>query len=207
MGCRRNRLYLSDEAVRILDASIIPTSMDAMQACWSNRTGGACAQRSNTRSPKARHSTSNCRDVAATACVLGPRNREPTRATIRCRNASPAPAGNHRRKQAEETLRVQARTDPLTGLLNRDAILHELAERLCDDSQSQVAVLYIDLDRFKVVNDVLGHGAGDELLVSAARRISQAVGTEGLIARFGGDEFLVVCTFGDDLQRPSALRE
>jgi diguanylate cyclase (GGDEF)-like protein/PAS domain S-box-containing protein len=109
------------------------------------------------------------------------------------------------RKQAEETLRVQARTDPLTGLLNRDAVLGELDDRLSDPTMAQVAVLYIDLDRFKVVNDVLGHAAGDELLVSAARRITQAVGTEGLIARFGGDEFLVVCNTGDDPHLPQRI--
>jgi diguanylate cyclase (GGDEF)-like protein/PAS domain S-box-containing protein len=109
------------------------------------------------------------------------------------------------RKQAEETLRVQARTDPLTGLLNRDAVLGELDDRLSDPAMAQVAVLYIDLDRFKVVNDVLGHAAGDELLVSAARRFTQAVGTEGLIARFGGDEFLVVCNTGDDPHLPQRV--
>src|SRR5690606_6122874 len=109
------------------------------------------------------------------------------------------------RKRSEETLRVQARTDPLTGLLNRDAILGELADWLDDPSLSNVAVLYIDLDRFKVVNDVLGHGAGDELLVSAARRIARAVHDEGLIARFGGDEFLVVCGIGDAHGRPDRL--
>jgi diguanylate cyclase (GGDEF)-like protein/PAS domain S-box-containing protein len=109
------------------------------------------------------------------------------------------------RKQAEETLRVQARTDPLTGLLNRDAVLGELDDRLSDPAMAEVAVLYIDLDRFKVVNDVLGHAAGDELLVSAARRITQAVGTEGLIARFGGDEFLVVCNTGDDPHLPQRI--
>jgi diguanylate cyclase (GGDEF)-like protein/PAS domain S-box-containing protein len=111
------------------------------------------------------------------------------------------------RRQTEETLRVQARTDPLTGLLNRDAILLELHERLEDRAQPAVAVLYIDLDRFKVVNDVLGHGAGDRVLVSAARRLRGAIGTEGLIARFGGDEFMVVCTVGDDPQRPERLAE
>jgi diguanylate cyclase (GGDEF)-like protein len=109
------------------------------------------------------------------------------------------------RKQAEETLRVQARTDPLTGLLNRDAVLGELDDRLSDPALAQVAVLYIDLDRFKVVNDVLGHAAGDELLVSASRRIINAVGTEGLIARFGGDEFLVVCNTGDDEHLPARI--
>ncbi|HEY9399911.1 MAG TPA: EAL domain-containing protein, partial [Luteimonas sp.] len=111
------------------------------------------------------------------------------------------------RKQAEETLRVQARTDPLTGLLNRDAVLAELAARLADPAMGRVAVLYIDLDRFKVVNDVLGHGAGDELLVTAAHRIARAVGTEGLIARFGGDEFLVVCHFGDDAHGPERIAD
>jgi diguanylate cyclase (GGDEF)-like protein/PAS domain S-box-containing protein len=111
------------------------------------------------------------------------------------------------RKQTEETLRVQARTDPLTGLLNRDAILAELLERLEDRAQPAIAVLYIDLDRFKVVNDMLGHGAGDRVLVSAARRLRAAVGTEGLIARFGGDEFMVVCTTGDDPRLPERLAD
>jgi len=108
-------------------------------------------------------------------------------------------------KQAEETLRVQARTDPLTLLLNRDAVLEELEERLDDPPQADVAVLYIDLDRFKVVNDVLGHAAGDQVIANAAQRIQRAVSTEGLIARFGGDEFLVVCSTGDDAERPQRL--
>nr|WP_255656580.1 EAL domain-containing protein [Lysobacter lactosilyticus] len=108
-------------------------------------------------------------------------------------------------KQAEETLRVQARTDPLTMLLNRDAVLEELEARLSDPSHADVAVLYIDLDRFKIVNDVLGHAAGDQVIASAARRIQRAVATEGLIARFGGDEFLVVCSTSDDAARPQRL--
>ncbi|HZW17363.1 MAG TPA: EAL domain-containing protein [Luteimonas sp.] len=110
-------------------------------------------------------------------------------------------------KHGEETLRVQARSDPLTGLMNRDAILGEISARLADPGQARVAVLYIDLDRFKVVNDVLGHGAGDELLTNAAHRILRAVGTEGLIARFGGDEFLVVCNTEDDEHRPERLAD
>lgn len=109
------------------------------------------------------------------------------------------------RKHAEETLRVQARTDPLTGLLNRDAILVELEQRLLDPAQATVAVLYVDLDRFKVVNDVLGHSAGDELLAAAAQRIARAVGDEGAVARFGGDEFLVICGAGDDAERPGRI--
>ena len=110
-------------------------------------------------------------------------------------------------KRAEETLRIQARTDPLTGLMNRDAVLNELGARLIDPVHAKVAVLYIDLDRFKTVNDVLGHSAGDELLMQAAARILAAVGTEGLVARFGGDEFLVVCDASGDPAQPEHLAD
>ncbi|MFT3762656.1 MAG: EAL domain-containing protein [Pseudoxanthomonas sp.] len=110
-------------------------------------------------------------------------------------------------KQAEETLRIQARTDPLTGLMNRDAVLNELTDRLGDPAQAQVAVLYVDLDRFKTVNDVLGHNSGDELLVQAAHRIVGAVGSEGRVARFGGDEFLVVCDIAGDPRQPERLAD
>ncbi len=110
-------------------------------------------------------------------------------------------------KRAEELLRIQARTDPLTGLMNRDAVLHDLATRLANPAQADVAVLYIDLDRFKTVNDVLGHGAGDQLLLEAAGRIQAAVGNWGQVARFGGDEFLVVCDSQGDPARAEALAE
>ncbi len=106
-----------------------------------------------------------------------------------------------------ETLRVRARTDPLTGLLNRDAMLYELETRMRDPNHGGLAVLYIDLDRFKMVNDVLGHAAGDDLLAAAAGRISHAAGTEGLVARFGGDEFLVACNTRDDPARPERVAD
>ncbi|HLT44412.1 MAG TPA: EAL domain-containing protein, partial [Luteimonas sp.] len=111
------------------------------------------------------------------------------------------------RMHERETLRVRARTDPLTGLLNRDAMLYELQTRLREPAHDGIAVLYIDLDRFKMVNDVLGHSAGDELLDAAARRISRAAGTEGLVARFGGDEFLVACNIRDDAARPERIAD
>ena len=95
------------------------------------------------------------------------------------------------RRQIEEALRSQARTDPLTGLYNRDGILAELEQRL-GAGAADCTVIYIDLDRFKLVNDLLGHAAGDQLLVSAARRLERCVGEGGLLARFGGDEFLAV---------------
>lgn len=96
------------------------------------------------------------------------------------------------RKLVEDTLRKQARTDPLTGLLNRDAILDELQAYLAGASP-KLAVLYIDLDRFKIINDVLGHNVGDRLLCAVAERLWAAVGNRGLCARLGGDEFLVLC--------------
>lgn len=99
------------------------------------------------------------------------------------------------RKLEEERLRRLARTDALTGLLNRDAILGELGRALAgSDGEGGPALMYIDLDRFKVVNDLLGHAAGDRLLVSAARRIVGALPGHVLVARFGGDEFLALVT-------------
>ncbi|UZW58952.1 sensor domain-containing protein [Lysobacter enzymogenes] len=111
------------------------------------------------------------------------------------------------RKQEEEQLRIQARSDPLTGLLNRDAVLDDLERRLDAFPHAPLGVLYIDLDRFKVVNDILGHAAGDRLLASAARRIRHAVGDQAQIARFGGDEFLVVCSLDGDATRAERLAD
>lgn len=95
------------------------------------------------------------------------------------------------RKLEEERLRVMARTDPLTGLLNRDGMLAELTSRL-NVTQPQLALFYIDLDRFKMVNDVLGHSAGDQMLIGTARRLQQVMGSGAVLARFGGDEFIAL---------------
>lgn len=110
------------------------------------------------------------------------------------------------RRQIEEALRSQARTDPLTGLFNRDGILGELERRL-DGAHVGTTVIYIDLDRFKLVNDLLGHAAGDHMLVNAARRLEHCVGEAGLLSRFGGDEFLVVTDPNDDPAAAEALAE
>ncbi|MET0289676.1 MAG: EAL domain-containing protein [Pseudoxanthomonas sp.] len=110
-------------------------------------------------------------------------------------------------KRSEETLRIQARTDPLTGLMNRDAVLTELGARLSDTARDHLALLYVDLDRFKAVNDVLGHNTGDQLLMEAAHRILGAVGPQGQVARFGGDEFLVLCDCGDDARMPEHMAD
>ncbi|HVF34939.1 MAG TPA: EAL domain-containing protein [Candidatus Saccharimonadia bacterium] len=103
------------------------------------------------------------------------------------------------RKVQEEQLRRQAMTDPLTGLANRDALLRALSRAVDEATPSHGPVLlYIDLDRFKVINDLLGHAAGDGLLVAAAQRLKDAAGPEAFVARFGGDEFIVMLPWIDD---------
>ncbi|HET7486796.1 MAG TPA: EAL domain-containing protein [Acidimicrobiales bacterium] len=102
-----------------------------------------------------------------------------------------------------EELRAQALRDPLTGLPNRSLMLDRLSQALkrMHRRPGGVAVLFCDVDRFKVVNDSLGHPAGDELLVAVARRLEQTVRVGDTATRFGGDEFVVVCEdIGDDGQ-------
>lgn len=96
----------------------------------------------------------------------------------------------------EEKLYRQAHYDPLTGLPNRlvlnDRLMQELARAKRD--HTQLAVLFIDLDRFKTVNDSLGHAAGDELLTQVSRIFVNCVRETDLVVRIGGDEFVIVIT-------------
>ncbi|WP_067863568.1 diguanylate cyclase domain-containing protein [Nocardia shimofusensis] len=90
-------------------------------------------------------------------------------------------------------LRYQATHDDLTGLKNRATILARLEHALAEPVREQIsAVLFVDLDRFKSVNDRLGHLAGDEVLRIIARRLRRAVADGDLIGRLGGDEFLIL---------------
>jgi diguanylate cyclase (GGDEF)-like protein len=99
------------------------------------------------------------------------------------------------RKQIEDELAVLALHDHLTGLPNRALFLEQLASGLARARRhrSQLALLFVDLDEFKAVNDRLGHAAGDQLLIAAAERLGAAVRDNDLVARFGGDEFTVLC--------------
>ncbi|WP_433797161.1 diguanylate cyclase domain-containing protein [Actinoplanes sp. CA-252034] len=95
-----------------------------------------------------------------------------------------------------QRIRMQAETDVLTGMPNRAYFMETLGASLsrCRQDGSDVAVLFIDMDGFKAINDTYGHDAGDQLLITAAQRLSDTAGLHGIAARLGGDEFVIACT-------------
>jgi diguanylate cyclase (GGDEF)-like protein len=97
-------------------------------------------------------------------------------------------------KQRGEDLRRMATTDELTGLPNREVFRRRLDDRIASAKArgENFGVMLLDLDRFKEVNDTLGHHYGDELLRNLGPRLAEAIGTGGLVARLGGDEFAVL---------------
>ena len=99
----------------------------------------------------------------------------------------------------QEQLHHQAYHDPLTNLANRSLFTDKVREAIAERS-GELAVLFIDLDDFKTINDSLGHAAGDELLVSAASRLRACLRPEDLVARLGGDEFAVMVEDAHDAE-------
>ncbi|MGZ6944189.1 MAG: sensor domain-containing protein [Acidimicrobiia bacterium] len=99
------------------------------------------------------------------------------------------------RRRTERQLNYQATHDSLTGLANRPVFIENLRQTLDHARRggSRVGVLFIDLDRFKVVNDTQGHLVGDEVLVAVARRLQQTTRSVDTVARLSGDEFVVLC--------------
>lgn len=89
--------------------------------------------------------------------------------------------------------RHRAEHDPLTGLPNRNTIQHHLETRIADADRTPLAVLFVDLDHFKLTNDTLGHGFGDLVLTAVADRLRTCVRSTDLVGRLSGDEFVVVC--------------
>ena len=111
------------------------------------------------------------------------------------------------RKQAEEQLFRMAHFDGLTGLPNRSTLLERLEEArgVAQVSGGSLAALFVDLDRFKLINDTLGHAVGDELLRAVAKRFQGAVRESDTVCRIGGDEFIVALTDLQDHKEVSNL--
>lgn len=98
------------------------------------------------------------------------------------------------RKRLEATMARQALYDSLTGLANRRLLVDRLESALERSSHdgSRHALVFVDVDRFKAINDSLGHGTGDDLLVAVGSRMKQVAGHRALVSRFGGDEFVIL---------------
>lgn len=132
--------------------------------------------------------------------------RQPSgvRLTLRWRSQPVTSAGEHRhvhvfddvtaRRRAESNLKFLSGHDPLTGLPNRRTLLARLEDAIQRQTLATdtVGLIYIDLDRFKHINDALGHNVGDELLKRSGERIAEVAGSRERVARLGGDEFAVL---------------
>jgi diguanylate cyclase (GGDEF)-like protein len=109
---------------------------------------------------------------------------------------------------AQERIRSMQHTDPLTGLCNRTVFVEGLGRRLADYKQRRggmFASMYLDLDRFKVVNDSLGHLVGDELITLVSRRLESCLRPGDVLARLGGDEFAILLNDLDDPIQANAI--
>ena len=109
--------------------------------------------------------------------------------------------------EAERKIQTLAMNDLLTGLANRHSLrqaLHAAITR-AKRHQTKLAILMIDLDRFKPINDRYGHLIGDLVLKAVAERMADALGQEGLRARYGGDEFVAAVEYPDDDEIPRSI--
>ena len=114
-------------------------------------------------------------------------------------------------READALLRAQATEDQLTGLGNRRLLFEELSEVIADieDGGPPLSLLFVDLDGFKSVNDLRGHSTGDEVLKQVAQRIITLIRGGDTAARFGGDEFVIICRHDgeDDAVGPERVAE
>lgn len=100
--------------------------------------------------------------------------------------------------QLADKMQTLARSDVVTGLANRAGLNHSMAETMMEiDENSRFALIWIDLDRFKEVNDLLGHPVGDRVLAEVANRLCEVCPEGATVSRFGGDEFIIFCAIED----------
>ena len=113
------------------------------------------------------------------------------------------------RRRAEEQLTQLANYDPLTSLPNRTLCEHKLGRAIARmrDGRAQLAVLFVDLDRFKNINDSLGHGIGDEVLKRVAQRLQRSITERDTVARLSGDEFIMLIEDAEDREDLEQLAE
>jgi len=113
------------------------------------------------------------------------------------------------RKAAQERIEHLARHDPLTGLPNRSTLADRVEQAIthAQRAQSRIALLFLDLDRFKTINDSLGHPVGDELLRELGRRLQAAVRESDTVSRLGGDEFVILASDLNDPKTAAAIAE
>lgn len=113
------------------------------------------------------------------------------------------------RKHLEDMLGQQALLDPLTGLLNRRGLLDQVEADIAryEDTGSKMALLYVDLDYFKQINDLYGHDTGDLVLTEMTRRLGEAIGATSAAGRLGGDEFVVLLRDTSHTGAMAAARE
>lgn len=113
------------------------------------------------------------------------------------------------RKQAEEQISQLAYHDVLTGLLNRFSLNSQMEQALAMARREHraLALIFLDMDRFKTINDTLGHAVGDELLVIVANRLRESVRESDIVARLGGDEFVVVLSEVEDATAAARLAD
>lgn len=96
------------------------------------------------------------------------------------------------KKKTEESINFLAYHDSLTGLANRFQLTKTLQTAIASPNHQRIAIIYVDLDRFKFINDTMGHDYGDELLIQASKRLKECARKSDLVARQGGDEFIVL---------------
>jgi diguanylate cyclase (GGDEF)-like protein len=180
---------------RGLTDTLDPASAQCVSNTLTAMAGGTLQHAHVVASMAADHS--RALEVALTLAVVHDEGGRPSCAVVFAREYT-------ERDRDVEELRFRAFHDPLTDLPNRTAFVDRLVQALAraDRQGSWSAVLFIDLDGFKAVNDTLGHAAGDELLFSSAGRISAVMRPEDTLARYGGDEFTVLC---EDLHGPEEV--